>query len=52
VAGRHRAGQGRAEAVALGGTAAARRMQLERAIDRIAPELGLEDGDAEDPADA
>jgi hypothetical protein len=38
------AGQGWAEvAAALGGTADGRRMQLKRALDRVAPELGLED---------
>jgi DNA-directed RNA polymerase specialized sigma24 family protein len=52
LADRRGAGQGWAEiAAALGGTTTGRRMQLKRAIDRIAPELGLEDDDAEDPAD-
>jgi RNA polymerase sigma-70 factor (ECF subfamily) len=52
LADRRGAGQGWAEiAAALGGTANARRMQLQRAIDRIAPELGLDD-DAEGDADA
>jgi RNA polymerase sigma-70 factor (ECF subfamily) len=52
IADRRGAGQGWAEiAAALGGTANARRMQLQRAIDRVAPELGLED-DAEGDADA
>jgi RNA polymerase sigma-70 factor (ECF subfamily) len=50
VADRRGAGQGWAEiAAALGGTADGRRMQLKRALDRVAPELGLDD---EDPADA
>jgi RNA polymerase sigma-70 factor (ECF subfamily) len=44
------AGHGWAEiAAALGGTADGRRMQLKRAIDRVAPELGLEG--EEDSAD-
>jgi RNA polymerase sigma-70 factor (ECF subfamily) len=51
IADRRGAGQGWAEiADALGGTAGGRRMQLKRAIDRIAPELGLED-DGEDAAE-
>jgi DNA-directed RNA polymerase specialized sigma24 family protein len=38
------AGQGWAEiAAVLGGTADGRRMQLKRALDRVAPELGLEE---------
>jgi RNA polymerase sigma-70 factor (ECF subfamily) len=42
------AGQGWAEiAAALGGTADGRRMQLKRALDRVAPELGLEDDEEE-----
>ena len=52
LADRRGAGQGWAEiAAALGGTATSRRKQLKRAIDRIAPELGLE-GDDEEGADA
>jgi RNA polymerase sigma-70 factor (ECF subfamily) len=44
VADRRGAGQEWAEiATALGGTADGRRMQLKRALDRVAPELGLED---------
>jgi RNA polymerase sigma-70 factor (ECF subfamily) len=44
VADRRGAGQGWAEiAAALGGTADGRRMQLKRALDRVAPELGLDD---------
>jgi RNA polymerase sigma-70 factor (ECF subfamily) len=44
IADRRGAGQCWAEiAEALGGTAGGRRMQLKRAIDRVAPELGLED---------
>ena len=51
LADRRGRGQGWAEiAAALGGTATARRMQLKRAIDRVAPELGLEG--EEDLADA
>jgi RNA polymerase sigma-70 factor (ECF subfamily) len=51
LADRRGAGQGWAEiAAALGGTPAGRRMQLKRAIDRIAPQLGL-DADDEEPAD-
>jgi DNA-directed RNA polymerase specialized sigma24 family protein len=51
LADRRGAGQGWAEiAAALGGTAPARRMQLKRALDRIAPELGLDDD--EESADA
>jgi RNA polymerase sigma-70 factor (ECF subfamily) len=38
-------------AAALGGTAQARRKQLRRALDRVAPLLGLEDGDVEDAGD-
>ncbi len=51
LADRRAAGQGWAEiAATLGGTATARRMQLKRAIDRAAPELGLDsdDGEGED----
>jgi RNA polymerase sigma-70 factor (ECF subfamily) len=52
LADRRAAGQGWAEiAASLGGTAAARRMQLRRGLDRIAPELGLE-CDGEEAADA
>jgi RNA polymerase sigma-70 factor (ECF subfamily) len=52
VADRRGAGQGWAEiAAALGGTAEGRRKQLKRALDRVAPELGLE-GDGEETADA
>ena len=52
VADRRGAGEGWPEiASALGGTADGRRMQLKRAIDRVAPELGLDD-DGEDAADA
>jgi RNA polymerase sigma-70 factor (ECF subfamily) len=52
LADRRGAGQGWAEiAAALGGTATARRMQLKRAIDRVAPELGL-DREDEEGADA
>jgi DNA-directed RNA polymerase specialized sigma24 family protein len=51
VADRRGAGEGWAEiAAALGGTADGRRMQLKRALDRVAPELGLED-DGEEAAD-
>ena len=51
VADRRGAGQGWAEiAAALGGTADGRRMQLKRALDRVAPALGLED-DEEGSAD-
>ena len=50
VADRRGAGEGWAEiAAALGGTADGRRMQLKRALDRVAPELGLED-DGEEAA--
>jgi RNA polymerase sigma-70 factor (ECF subfamily) len=54
LADRGGAGQGWAEiAAARRGTATARRMQLKRAIDRVAPELGLDDGEEEEePADA
>jgi RNA polymerase sigma-70 factor (ECF subfamily) len=52
LADRRAAGQAWAEiAAALGGTATARRMQLKRAIDRVAPELGL-DSEDEEGADA
>jgi RNA polymerase sigma-70 factor (ECF subfamily) len=52
LADRRSAGQGWAEIAAdLGGTANARRMQLKRALDRVAPELGL-DGEGEEGADA
>ena len=52
VADRRGAGQGWAEiAAALGGTADGRRMQLKRALDRVAPELGLDD-DGQEFADA
>ena len=52
LADRRGAGQGWAEiAAALGGTVDGRRMQLKRAIDRVAPELGLEE-DAEGDGDA
>ena len=52
LADRRGAGQGWAEiAAALGGTANARRMQLQRAIDRVAPEMGL-DEDGEGDSDA
>jgi RNA polymerase sigma-70 factor (ECF subfamily) len=51
VADRRGAGQSWEEiAAALGGTAAGRRMQLKRAIDRVAPDLGLEE-DPEELAD-
>jgi RNA polymerase sigma-70 factor (ECF subfamily) len=51
VADRRGAGQGWAEiAAALGGSADGRRMQLKRAIDRIAPQLGLADEEALDDA--
>jgi RNA polymerase sigma-70 factor (ECF subfamily) len=44
VADRRGAGEGWAEiAAALGGTANGRRMQLKRALDRVAPQLGLDD---------
>ncbi len=44
LADRRGAGEGWAEiAAALGGLPQARRMQLKRAIDRVAPELGLDD---------
>jgi DNA-directed RNA polymerase specialized sigma24 family protein len=49
LADRRGAGQPWAEiAAALGGTPNARRMQLQRAIDRVAPELGLEEDEEED----
>jgi DNA-directed RNA polymerase specialized sigma24 family protein len=52
LADRRGAGQGWEEiAAALGGSAGGRRMQLKRALDRVAPELGLGD-DAEEAADA
>jgi hypothetical protein len=52
LAHRRGAGQGWAEiAAALGGTADGRRIQLRRAIDRVAPALGLVD-DGEGDADA
>jgi RNA polymerase sigma-70 factor (ECF subfamily) len=52
LADRRGAGQGWPEiAAALGGTANGRRIQLKRAIDRIAPELGLE-VDEEEESDA
>jgi hypothetical protein len=52
LADRRAAGPGWAEMAAdLGGTAQARRMQLRRALDRVAPQLGLEDND-EEAADA
>ena len=52
VADRRGAGQGWGEiADALGGTADGRRMQLKRAIDRLAPELGLEE-EGEESGDA
>ena len=52
VADRRGAGQGWAEIAAeLGGTADGRRMQLKRALDRVAPELGLDD-DGQESADA
>jgi hypothetical protein len=48
---RRAAGEGWAEiAAALGGTAAGRRMQLKRALDRVAPELGLEGEEGPDDA--
>jgi RNA polymerase sigma factor (sigma-70 family) len=53
LAERRGAGQGWAEiAAALGGTATGRRMQLKRAIDRLAPRLGLTDADDEESTDA
>ncbi len=53
LADRRGAGEGWAEiAAALGGTATGRRMQLKRAIDRLAPQLGLEDDEDEEAADA
>jgi RNA polymerase sigma-70 factor (ECF subfamily) len=49
VADRRGAGQGWAEiAVALGGTADGRRMQFKRALDRVAPQLGLDDEESAD----
>jgi RNA polymerase sigma-70 factor (ECF subfamily) len=48
LADRRGAGQGWTEiAAAMGGTATGRRMQLKRAIDRLAPLLGLTDDDEE-----
>jgi RNA polymerase sigma-70 factor (ECF subfamily) len=48
LADRRGAGQGWTEiAAAMGGTATGRRMQLKRAIDRLAPRLGLTDDDEE-----
>jgi RNA polymerase sigma-70 factor (ECF subfamily) len=48
---RRAAGEGWAEiAAGLGGTAAGRRMQLKRALDRVAPELGLEGEEGPDDA--
>jgi RNA polymerase sigma-70 factor (ECF subfamily) len=53
LADRRGAGQGWSEiAAAMGGTATGRRMQLKRAIDRLAPRLGLADGEDEESADA
>jgi RNA polymerase sigma-70 factor (ECF subfamily) len=53
LADRRGAGQGWAEiATMMGGTAAGRRMQLKRAIDRLAPRLGLTDDEDEESADA
>ena len=53
LADRRGAGQGWAEiAAAMGGTAAGRRMQLKRAIDRLAPRLGLTDDEDGESADA
>jgi RNA polymerase sigma-70 factor (ECF subfamily) len=53
LADRRGAGEGWAEiATAMGGTATGRRMQLKRAIDRLAPRLGLADGEDLEPADA
>jgi RNA polymerase sigma-70 factor (ECF subfamily) len=53
LADRRGAGEGWAEiAAAMGGTATARRMQLKRAIDRLAPRLGLTDDEGEESADA
>jgi RNA polymerase sigma-70 factor (ECF subfamily) len=52
LADRRGSDQGWAEiAAAMGGTASGRRMQLKRAIDRIAPDLGL-DSDGEESDDA
>jgi RNA polymerase sigma-70 factor (ECF subfamily) len=51
VADRRGAGQGWAEiAAGLGGTADGRRMQLKRAVDRVAAELGLDDEEVADDA--
>jgi RNA polymerase sigma-70 factor (ECF subfamily) len=48
IADRRGTGQEWAEiAAAMGGTADARRKQLKRALDRVAPELGLDDDGAE-----
>jgi RNA polymerase sigma-70 factor (ECF subfamily) len=53
VADRRGVGQSWEEiAVALGGTADGRRMQLRRALDRVTRELGLEADDEEESADA
>ena len=53
LADRRGAGQGWAEiSAAMGGTVAGRRMQLKRAIDRLAPRLGLTDDEDEESADA
>jgi DNA-directed RNA polymerase specialized sigma24 family protein len=53
LADRRGAGEGWAEiADALGGTATGRRMQLKRAIDRLAPQLGLAEDEGEEAADA
>jgi DNA-directed RNA polymerase specialized sigma24 family protein len=52
VADRRAAGQGWAEiAAALGGTANGRRIQLKRALDRVTPDLGLQDDgqESDDP---
>jgi RNA polymerase sigma-70 factor (ECF subfamily) len=53
LADRRGGGQSWAKIVtAMGGTATARRMQLKRAIDRLAPRLGLTDDDDAERADA
>ena len=53
LADRRGAGQEWAEiAAALGGTAAGRRVQLKRALDRVGPELGLAPDEEEEIADA
>jgi RNA polymerase sigma-70 factor (ECF subfamily) len=53
LADRRGAGQGWGEISAdMGGTAAGRRMQLKRAIDRLAPRLGLTDDEDGESADA